>query len=112
MWRSHVIIGLRSLVKSKTYAFITIFGLALSLAACLTILLYVRSQLSYDADLPNAENTYQLQSEIRDGQTGEPTRFQMTSYVSATAFRKDFPQVEKSVYALAGDAVALRGGTA
>jgi putative ABC transport system permease protein len=107
-----MIIGLRALVKNKTYAFITVFGLALSLAACLIILLYVQSQLNYDAGLPNAENTYQLQSELSDGKTGEPTRFQMTSFVSATAFRKDFPQVEKSVYALAGDAVALRGGSA
>jgi putative ABC transport system permease protein len=112
MWRSHLTISLRALVKNRTYAFITIFGLALSLAACLLILLYVRSQLSYDAQLPNAKNTYQLQSQISDNQTGEPTRFQMTSYVSATAFRKDFPQVERSVYALAGDGVVLRGGVA
>src|SRR3712207_9243232 len=58
--------------------------------------LFPYTTLFRSANLPNAENTYQLQSEISDGQTGEPTRFQMTSYVSATAFRKDFPQVDKS----------------
>ena len=35
-------VGVRALVKNKTYAFINIFGLAIGLAACLMLLLYVR----------------------------------------------------------------------
>ena len=59
-------VGVRALTKNKTYAFINIFGLAIGLAACLMLLLYVRYETSYDNWLPNAENTYQFQSHYRD----------------------------------------------
>ena len=52
MWRNYLTVGVRALVKNKTYAFINIFGLAIGLAACLMLLLYVRYETSYDAWLP------------------------------------------------------------
>ena len=52
MWRNYLTVGLRALAKNRTYAFINIFGLALGLAACLLILLYVRYERSYDAGCP------------------------------------------------------------
>ena len=52
--------------QEPTYAFINIFGLAIGLAACLMLLLYVRYETSYDEWLPNAENIYQFQSHYRD----------------------------------------------
>jgi putative ABC transport system permease protein len=112
MWRNYVTVGFRALAKNKTYAFINVFGLALGLAACLLILLYVRYESSFDTWLPNAENTYQLQSHYRSKQTGEENKLQMTSYVAGTALKKDFPQVDKSVYALSNSPVVLRGGEA
>jgi putative ABC transport system permease protein len=54
MWRNYMTVGIRALVKNKTYAFINIFGLAIGLAACLMILLYVRYEQSYDEWLPNS----------------------------------------------------------
>ncbi|HEV2747410.1 MAG TPA: ABC transporter permease [Allosphingosinicella sp.] len=112
MWRNYLTVGLRSLGKNKTYAFINIFGLALGLAACLMILLYVRYELSYDNWLPNADNTYQLQAHYLDQDTGEEFKLQMTAYVSGTALKKDFPQVDRMVYVLSGDPTVLRGGEA
>jgi putative ABC transport system permease protein len=112
MWRNYVTVGFRALAKNRTYAFINIFGLAIGLAACLLILLYVRYEASYDEWLPNSENSYQLQSHYRDKQTGEETKLQMTAFVAGTSLRKDFPQVDKTVYALSSSPVVLRGGEA
>jgi putative ABC transport system permease protein len=112
MWRNYLTVGLRALAKNKTYAFINIFGLALGLAACLLILLYVRYEMSYDKWLPNAENTYQVQTFYLDQQTGEELKLQMASFVAGTALKKDFPQIEKIVYASAGGFTVLRGGEA
>ncbi|HEY0150064.1 MAG TPA: ABC transporter permease [Allosphingosinicella sp.] len=112
MWRNYVTVGFRALAKNRTYAFINIFGLAIGLAACLLILLYVRYESSFDKWLPNAENSYQLQSHYRNKQTGEENKLQMTSYVAGVALRKDFPQVDKTVYALSSAPVVLRGGEA
>ena len=41
MWRNYLIVGLRSLTKSKTYEAINIVGIAIGLAACLLLLLHV-----------------------------------------------------------------------
>jgi putative ABC transport system permease protein len=112
MWRNYFTVGFRALAKNRTYAFINIFGLAIGLAACLLILLYVRYESSFDKWLPNAENTYQLQSHYRLKQTGEENKLQMTSYVAGTSLKKDFPQVDKTVYALSSSPVVLRGGEA
>jgi putative ABC transport system permease protein len=112
MWRNYVTVGVRALVKNKTYAFINIFGLAIGLAACLMLLLYVRYETSYDQWLPNSENTYQYQSHYRDRQTGEEMHLQMTSYIAGQRLKADFPQVDRAVYALASAPVVLRNGEA
>ena len=48
MLRNYLIVGFRALTRSRTYAFINILGLALGLAACLMLLVYVRYETSYD----------------------------------------------------------------
>jgi putative ABC transport system permease protein len=112
MWRNYMTVGIRALVKNKTYAFINVFGLAVGLAACLILLIYVRYETSYDAWLPDAADSYQLQLSNTNQQTGEVTHLQMTSYTSGQHFRAAFPQVEHSVYVWSNQAVVLRDGEA
>jgi putative ABC transport system permease protein len=112
MWRNYLTVGFRALAKNRTYAFINVFGLALGLAACLMILLYVRYELGYDNWLPNGRNVYQWQTFYHDKQTGEDMNLQMASYVAGKALEKDFPQVEKRVYASGGGFTVIRKGEA
>jgi putative ABC transport system permease protein len=112
MWRNYLTVGFKALLKNKTYAFINIMGLAIGLSACLMILLYVRYEMSYDSWLPNAENTYQLQTSFTDPETGEVNKGQMASFVSGTALKKDYPQIERSVYFMGTSPVLLRNGQA
>ena len=42
MWRNYLTVGIRALAKNRAYAAINIVGLAIGLAACVLILLYVR----------------------------------------------------------------------
>ncbi len=112
MWRNYFTVGLRALAKNKTYAFINVFGLAIGLAACLMILLYVRYERSYDEWLPGSENVYQVQSRWSDPETGEVNDMQMSAYVTGTTLKEDFPQIESSVYALSTSPVVLRNGQA
>jgi putative ABC transport system permease protein len=110
MWRNYAIVGFRALAKSRTYAFINIAGLSIGLAACLMLLLYVRYERSYDAWLPNAENVYQLQSNMRDPGGGEENNLQMSPYAAGTTLAADFPQIEHRVYALAAAPVVSHNG--
>ena len=113
MWRSYLTVALRALAKNKTYAFINIFGLALGLAACLIILLYVRYEQSYDRWMPGAENAYQFQAWYKPtAGGGEEMKLQMTEFVSRDALMKDFPQVEKAVYVCSCGAVIKQDGKA
>ncbi len=72
MWRNYWTVAVRALAKNQTYSIINIAGLAIGMAACIMILLYVRYEQSYDNWLPDVENTYQLQAWYPHPQDGEP----------------------------------------
>ena len=112
MWRNYWTVALRALAKSKTYSVINIAGLAIGMAACVMILLYINYERSYDAWLPNVENTYQFQAWYPHPQDSDPNFLQMTSYTTKDHVLKDFPQVEKGVYALSTDPVFIKDGQA
>ena len=60
--RNYVTVALRNLTQNKLYSTITIGGLAVGLAACLLILLFVRDELSYDQWLPKADRIATIES--------------------------------------------------
>jgi putative ABC transport system permease protein len=62
MLRNYFTVAIRNLVNNKLYSAITIGGLAVGLAACLLILLFVRDELSYDRWLPNADRIAAVES--------------------------------------------------
>jgi putative ABC transport system permease protein len=112
MWRNYLTVGLRSLMKNRTYAFINILGLAIGMAACLMILLFVRYEFSYDKWLPKADDIYQVQTWFKNPDTGELSYGQMSTYTSEAALRKDFPQIVSSVYVLSSEPVFYKDGQA
>lgn len=65
MLRNYLLVALRNLGKHRLYSFINIGGLAVGLAACLLILLFVTDELSYERWLPRAERIAILEVEIR-----------------------------------------------
>jgi len=110
MWRNYLTVGLRALAKNRTYAFVNVAGLALGLAACIVLLLYVRHETSYDAWLPDAARVYQVQSIHTDPETGEVSVQQGTHGAVAEPLAKDFPQIEAIVRADGERPVMLKGG--
>ena len=110
MWRNYLTVGIRTLTKNRTYAFINIFGLALGLAASLMILLYVRYELSYDQWIHNSKNIYQLQTHYVPNAAGEGSTLQVAALVAGPALKKDFPQVDKMVYLASGAPTVLHRG--
>ncbi len=112
MWRNYVTVGIRALAKSRTYAFINIFGLAIGMAACLMLLIYVRYEVSYDRWIPDSDRIFQIQSWYKSSETGQEAQLQMTPYRAGKSIRDDFPQVEREVYVTNNDPVFFRGGEA
>jgi putative ABC transport system permease protein len=113
MWRNYWTVAVRALAKSKTYSIINIAGLAIGMAACIMILLYIRYEQSYDKWLPDHENTYQFQAWYPNPQSGgEPGFLQMAAYVTKDRVKKDFPQVTNAVYVQDNGPVLLKDGQA
>jgi len=110
VWQNYWTVALRTLARNKTYSAINIAGLAIGMAACVMILLYVRYEEGYDSWIPNVENTYELQTWYPHPQSGDPLFLQMSPWVTEAAIRKDFPEVQGAVYALGAQPVFVKDG--
>jgi putative ABC transport system permease protein len=112
MWRNYLLVGLRALAKSRVYAAINIVGLAIGLAACVTILLYVRYERSYDAWMPGADRAFQMQTFYKATDSGgEEMKLQVSAIVSGRALKKDYPeQVEKVVWVRSFGPIVIQDG--
>jgi len=64
MFRNYFTTAFRNLATNRLYSAINIGGLALGLAACILILLFVRDELSYDDWIPQGERIYKLELTI------------------------------------------------
>ena len=86
-------IALRRIRRQRVYSLINVAGLAVGLACCATIILYVTNELTYDSFHPDAERIYRI-AEHKINQVGE-SRFASTPGPLGPALAADYPQVEK-----------------
>lgn len=91
MFKHYLRIALRNLLKHKGYSLINIAGLAIGLACCFVIVLYVRHELSYDRFHANADRIYRLlHTPVQDSN--------QRSAISASAYaphlKQEFPALE------------------
>ncbi|MFC1724778.1 ABC transporter permease [candidate division KSB1 bacterium] len=63
MFKNYFKIAFRNIKRQKAYSFINISGLALGMACCILILLWVQDELSYDKFHENFKNIYRVMSE-------------------------------------------------
>jgi len=67
MFKNYIKSALRNLFKHKGYSLINIVGLAIGMASCLLILIYVRHELSYDSFHEKADRIYRIGMSARWG---------------------------------------------
>ena len=91
MFKNYFKIALRNLLKSKGYTLINVAGLALGLAACLLILLFVQDELSYDRHHAEADQIYRVTLEALLGE--QEINGPITPAPMAQALVNDYPEV-------------------
>lgn len=96
MLRNYITIALRNLRKHRFYTFINVAGLAVGIASCMIITLYIVHELSYDRHFANADRVYRVNSEIKFN--GNHHRLAVLPPVAAATFEKDLPEVEAAVH--------------
>ena len=94
MLKNFIKITVRNLLKYKTYSFINIAGLAIGIACCILILLFVNDELSYDKFHNKFENIYRVALDSRIG--NNEFKGAVTCAPMAEALVRDFPQVKAS----------------
>ncbi len=88
-------IGLRKIKRQKVYSFINVVGLAVGLACCAVIILYVTNELTYDSFHPDIDRIYRIATH-RISQVGVHT-FVTTPGPLAPELKASYPQVEQAI---------------
>lgn len=95
MFENYVKTAFRNLMRQKLFSIINIFGLAIGLAACMLILLFVRDELSYDNFWAKSDEIYRLEGNINlAGRV--PIDVPSAMAPAAPALLSDFPELEQA----------------
>lgn len=89
---NYIKIAWRNLAKQKLYSLINITGLAVGLAVCMMIMLYVAHEMSYDRFHKNADRIFTPNAQIKSG--GNTMNIQYMSYASGPLIKQNQPTVE------------------
>ena len=91
MFSNYLKVALRNLFRSRLYSAINILGLAIGLAACLLIFLWVRDELSFDRFHSRADRIYRVERKVdfRDIHGQAP----ITSGPYGPTLARDYPEV-------------------
>lgn len=90
MFKNYLKIALRNISRHKGYSSINIAGLAVGMAVCIFILLWVRDELSYDRFYENGDDIYRV---IRIWRKGGEVHNPVTPAALAPALKKEFPEI-------------------
>ncbi len=91
MLQNYLKIAIRNLLRNKTFSAINVVGLALGIATCLIIMLFVYDELSYDRFNEKADRIYRVvfKASINDGKINEANVMPPTAQV----LKNDYPEV-------------------
>lgn len=96
MFKNYLVITLRNLLKHKAFSAINIFGLAVGMACCILIFLFVQYEISFDRFHKNSDQIYRvIREEFKTD--GNPTFSPGTSGALGQTLVEDFLEVEQSV---------------
>ena len=92
MLHNYLSVALRNLRRHPAYSLINIAGLAIGMATCILILLYIQDELGYDRYHPHAERVYRIVDDIESGGQTNQTAGTPTGW--GPALKRDFPEIE------------------
>jgi len=94
MYRSYFKIGWRNLLKNKAHFVINTTGLALGIATCLIISMFVVDELSYDHFNENADRMARIV--LKGKVNGEVIKEAVTPAPVGPTLKEEFPEVEQA----------------
>ncbi|GAB3264079.1 ABC transporter permease [Larkinella harenae] len=95
MLRNYLNIALRTLWRNKLYTGLNVGGLAIGLAACLLMALYVNHEFSYDGFHANANRIARITTIMKTQES--PLVLASSPVPLAPTLRRDYPEVENAI---------------
>ncbi len=95
MFQNYLKTAFRNLLKDKLYFLINTFGLAVGMACCLLIVLFIHNELSFDRFHEKADQIYRVIAKFSWGE--RPDHFAHTPAPLAPAIIREFPAVINAV---------------
>src|SRR5882757_5325256 len=92
MLKNYIKIAFRTLWHKKTFSFINITGLAVGLASCFLIFLYVHFERSFDRFHHKADRIYRVVGDLKTTSEAEPLHWYNTPGPMAAAMRSSLPE--------------------
>lgn len=93
MFKNYLTVILRQVFRHRGYSAINVLGLAIGLASCILILLYVLDELSYDQHHANKDRVYRIVVSVTaEGRTDEWAR---TPSAWAPVLKEEYPEIEQ-----------------
>ena len=92
MFRNYLKVAFRNLWRNKGFSAINIFGLAIGLAICLLITLFVFDELNYDRFNTKADRIYRVNSDFKVN--GSLFNDRSSPAPMASTLVKEYPQIE------------------
>lgn len=96
MFRSYMIVALRTLVRQKAYSIINILGLTAGLSSFFILSLYISHQMQYDAYIESNGKIYRVVEVQMAPGVGEQ-HVAITMGPLAAAIKRDMPEVEDAI---------------
>ena len=91
MVKSNLKVAYRSMMRHKFYTFLNLSGLAISIAACILITVYVKHELSYDRYHKDSDRIYRIASYLKFGDN--EFHFPAAPAPMAATLLNDYPEV-------------------
>src|SRR5580692_3846428 len=107
MFKNYVKIAVRNLWRKRAYAFINVTGLAVGMASCFLIFLYVHFELSYDQFHRKADRIYRVVGDLKS--SGETLNWYVTCGPLGRAIKSEFPQVQEVTRFINGSVLIRKG---
>ena len=96
MYKNYLKVAWRSFAKEKYYSAINTLGLALGIAACILILLFVQDELSYEQGFKNDGKIFRL---VQDFPMGEHLSQSATvPFPTKSNMLNDFPEITHAAW--------------
>lgn len=94
MLKNNLKLAIRALLRQKGYSIINIAGLAVGIASCLLIALFVQNEFSYDKFFKDADQIYKMVLERK--YPDHSTYYSTIPHSFASVAVKDYPEIESA----------------